>query len=330
MQGELDAWLDAASGTDEEFVERAWRLVVRRAVDPEAKERALAQLARRDAVPRRGCCGSSSRATSSRRWRCSTARSPSPRGERARPRDVRGPARPRELSAPASSDERAIEIPWCLARYDGEAAGARPRLRLRRAGVSRRADGARRGRSSSASISREKPVPGLRSVVADARELPFADGSFDLVLCVSTLEHVGRDNDVYDVDGAARRHAATRPRCASCTACSRPRAGCSSACRPASTTTRAGRCSARWTTGSRCSSGAASSSSRTSCTSTARTAGGARLPPRCAASATARAGPGAGAVLLAELRPRSIGARLRLVVRDAKHRDEPRRSTTLL
>ena len=43
-------------------------------------------------------------------------------------------------------------------------------------------------------------VPGLRSVVADVRALPFSDGSFDLAFCISTLEHVGRDNKVYDVD----------------------------------------------------------------------------------------------------------------------------------
>jgi len=34
------------------------------------------------------------------------------------------------------------------------------------------------------------------------RDLPFADSSFDLVYCISTLEHVGRDNEVYDVDAA--------------------------------------------------------------------------------------------------------------------------------
>jgi O-antigen chain-terminating methyltransferase len=29
------------------------------------------------------------------------------------------------------------------------------------------------------------------------RDLPFENGAFDLVLCISTLEHVGRDNRVY-------------------------------------------------------------------------------------------------------------------------------------
>jgi hypothetical protein len=39
------------------------------------------------------------------------------------------------------------------------------------------------------------------------------------------------------------------------------------------------------------------------------------------------AGPGAGAVLLAELRPDSVGGKLRLAVRDVRYRDEIRRST---
>ena len=39
-------------------------------------------------------------------------------------------------------------------------------------------------------------------VIADVRDLPFEDRRFDLIFCVSTLEHVGRDNEVYDVDSA--------------------------------------------------------------------------------------------------------------------------------
>ncbi len=40
-------------------------------------------------------------------------------------------------------------------------------------------------------------LPGVRSTVADLRELPFADGSFDATTCISTLEHIGMDNEVY-------------------------------------------------------------------------------------------------------------------------------------
>ena len=41
----------------------------------------------------------------------------------------------------------------------------------------------------------------------------------------------------------------------------------------------------------------------------------------------ARYGTSAGAVLLAELRPARLGERVRLAVRDVRHRDAPRRST---
>ncbi len=43
-------------------------------------------------------------------------------------------------------------------------------------------------------------VPGLRSHVADVRNLPFADDSFDVAICVSTLEHVGMDNSDYGIE----------------------------------------------------------------------------------------------------------------------------------
>ena len=47
----------------------------------------------------------------------------------------------------------------------------------------------------------EIALPGLETVVADARELPFPDESFDQVLLVSTLEHIGADNDRYGSQG---------------------------------------------------------------------------------------------------------------------------------
>ena len=40
-------------------------------------------------------------------------------------------------------------------------------------------------------------LPGIGSTVADLRELPFPDGAFDAALCISTLEHIGMDNQVY-------------------------------------------------------------------------------------------------------------------------------------
>jgi SAM-dependent methyltransferase len=106
--------------------------------------------------------------------------------------------RPRELLAPAWADERAVEIPWALARYRGERrvldigyAFAEPAYLEGLTGL---------GADLVGVDLAEAEVPGLRSVVADVRELPFEKGSFDLAFCISTLEHIGRDNALYSVD----------------------------------------------------------------------------------------------------------------------------------
>src|SRR5947209_2202482 len=105
MQGDLRAWLDAATGTDEEFVDRLWPLVLRRPPEPEGRERALAKLRE----------GTLSRA--------------------------------RLLQELVESDEF-----------------------------------------------------GRVALLGDVRGLPFPAASFDVAFCISTLEHVGRDNEIYKVD----------------------------------------------------------------------------------------------------------------------------------
>ena len=49
-------------------------------------------------------------------------------------------------------------------------------------------------------------LAGGKPVVADLRNAPFRSSTMDLVLCVSTIEHVGRRDDVYgtDADGGQR------------------------------------------------------------------------------------------------------------------------------
>jgi hypothetical protein len=47
----------------------------------------------------------------------------------------------------------------------------------------------------------KRRVPGVKTHVADVRNLPFGNGSFDVALCVSTLEHIGMDNEHYGVQG---------------------------------------------------------------------------------------------------------------------------------
>jgi SAM-dependent methyltransferase len=104
--------------------------------------------------------------------------------------------RPRQLRAPPQSDSRAIEIPWVLARCRGEArvldvgyAFAEPAYLVGLGEL-------RAERVVGVDLARAE-VPGIESVEADVRALPFDAGSFDLALCVSTLEHVGTDTSVY-------------------------------------------------------------------------------------------------------------------------------------
>src|SRR4051812_14570214 len=105
-------------------------------------------------------------------------------------------ARPRNLGAPAGTDERPIEIPWCLARYGGEQrvldvgyAFAEPAYLAGLVGL---------GAPELTGVDLvAAEVPGLVSVAADLRSLPFENGAFDLAIAISTLEHVGRDNTQY-------------------------------------------------------------------------------------------------------------------------------------
>lgn len=200
MDSRLAAHLDVASLPDGEFVERAYRLVLRRAPDPEARERDLAKL--RD--------GTLSRATLLHELltgeefeRVRTLDDAVAHAAWARAVDER----PRELDA-APGDERPIEIAWTLSRYRGE-----PRLldvgyAFAEAGYLAALVGLGARELVGVDLA-EAAVPGLRSVRADVRALPFEDREFDVVLCISTLEHVGRDNTVYGLE--AERDARALP-----------------------------------------------------------------------------------------------------------------------
>jgi O-antigen chain-terminating methyltransferase len=99
-----------------------------------------------------------------------------------------------------SASERVIEVPWVLSRYAGErrvvdvgTTNAPPVYRELLGGL---------GIPELVSVDLAPiGVPGFRAVRADVRRLPLAAGSVDLVLCISTLEHVGRQNDRYGVTG---------------------------------------------------------------------------------------------------------------------------------
>ncbi len=111
---------------------------------------------------------------------------------------------PGERLAPETT-ERVVEIPWALSRYQGEARV----LDLGYAFAS--------GVYLSALLDLGVPslhgldlatlsVPGMGRVQGDMRGLPYRDGSFELVLCLSTLEHAGFDNTRYGVTFDVKDH----------------------------------------------------------------------------------------------------------------------------
>ena len=194
MDSRLRAHLLAIEPSDEEFVDGLFGFVLRRDADTEARERALAKLAE----------GTLSRATLLEELVTSNefirvrqlddavafARGARDRGER-----------PRRLEGPPATDERVVEIPWVLARLrSGRVlevgyAFAEPAYV---AGLLEAAPRELVGLDLA-----QGAVPGMETVQGDVRELPFPAADFDQVLLVSTLEHVGADNERYGVEGVA-------------------------------------------------------------------------------------------------------------------------------
>jgi SAM-dependent methyltransferase len=188
----LDAELKLARVPPERLVRNLYRLALRRDPEADALERDVAKLTE----------GTLSPATLLRELTASDE------FERVRLLDdALGFARwaraagerPRELTAPAGSDERPVEIPWCLARYRGETnvldvgyAFAEPvyLAALTQLGATRLVG---------VDLA-EAEVPGLEAVCADLRALPFRDREFDVVFCISTVEHVGQDNARYGIE----------------------------------------------------------------------------------------------------------------------------------
>jgi SAM-dependent methyltransferase len=187
MDPRVEANIQAYESDDEQYVDFAFTLVLRRLPDLEARERVLAKLAD----------GTLSRATLLHEL--VTA----PEFTRVRELDdavalglgARARGEPlRWLQAPPGTDERVIEIPWVLSRLRhgrvlevGYAFAEAPYL----AGL------IRSGVELVGVDLAPAAVDGMEAVQADVRSLPFDDHSFGQVLLVSTLEHVGADNTVY-------------------------------------------------------------------------------------------------------------------------------------
>ncbi len=187
MDSRVETNLRAYDSADEDFVDAAFQLVLRRLPDLEARQRVIEKLAD----------GTLSRATLLHEL--VTA----PEFERVKELDdavalglgahARGESL-RWLQAAPGTDERVIEIPWVLSRLQpgrtlevGYAYAEPPYL----AGLLR-TDIELVGVDLAPGS-----VDGIETVQADVRSLPFDDHSFSQVLLVSTLEHVGADNTVY-------------------------------------------------------------------------------------------------------------------------------------
>jgi SAM-dependent methyltransferase len=188
----LTAELEAHGGDDGAFVDSAFRLVLRRPPDDEARERALGKLA----------AGTLSRATLIHELASSD--------EHGRIRELddavalglgarQAGERIRWLQAPPGTDERVVEIPWVLSRLRRE--GRVLEVGYAFAETPYLAGLLRSGVELVGVDLATRDVDGMERVEADVRALPFDDGSFDQVLLVSTLEHVGEDNSVYGGEG---------------------------------------------------------------------------------------------------------------------------------
>ena len=190
MDDRIAAELAAHEATDEEFVDSAFRLVLRRPPDDEARDRVLAKLVE-GTLSRATLIDELSTSEESHRVRELDDAVALGLGARARGERLTW------LRAPAGTDERVIEIPWVLSRL-------RPAGRVLEVGFAF-AEVAWLGALLRSGVElvgvdlATRDVDGLEAVEADVRELPFEDASFDQVLLVSTLEHVGADNTVYGV-----------------------------------------------------------------------------------------------------------------------------------
>jgi SAM-dependent methyltransferase len=189
VEPSLAAELELAAVPHEELVRRLYRLCLRRDPEPDALQHAVTKLTD----------GTLSRATLIRDI------STSEEFESVRVLDdavafaawarANG-ERPRELEAPPGTDERAIEISWCLSRYRGEPrvldvgyAFAKPAYLAALANL---------GAPGLVAVDIvEAVVPGVKPILADVRSLPLERKSFDVVFCISTLEHVGAGDDRY-------------------------------------------------------------------------------------------------------------------------------------
>jgi SAM-dependent methyltransferase len=197
MDPRLPVHLRLAELDDVRYVDWLYRVVLRREPDDDGRDDALVRLRERR-VSRAGLIAELVASADFLKTRTLDD------GIAAAARARRTGERLRDLEGPAELDESAVEIPWVLARYheeehvlDAGYAFAKPAYLL--ALLELEAD-----RLVGVDLAEPFELPGMETVRADVRSLPFRNGSFDLVLCVSTLEHVGMDTTHFGVRSLTR------------------------------------------------------------------------------------------------------------------------------
>lgn len=176
MQETLAAWLAASDGPDEDFVEDLWLRVLRRPVDPELRERALAEL--RLGVSRSELLHQVVTSAEFTRVRLADEATTWAAAER------RAGTRPRNVRAPAGAGPELVAMSWCLARCGDEAqvlvvghAHADPAYLAAILSLP--------AASTTAVDPDDADLPGARSLRAPLTTLPFDDDAFDLVLAIA-------------------------------------------------------------------------------------------------------------------------------------------------
>jgi SAM-dependent methyltransferase len=95
-------------------------------------------------------------------------------------------------------DERIVEIPWVVANLPSAGPVLDAGSALNHPIILQRVMPRVESLTISTFTEEETNADlGQHYVTADLRELPFSDGSFEAIACVSTLDHVGMDNSEY-------------------------------------------------------------------------------------------------------------------------------------
>ncbi len=95
--------------------------------------------------------------------------------------------------------ERVVEIPWVLSRYHQETRVLDIGTTNANSLYLRYLQGLRIKELHGVDLARRR-FRNIRMHVSDVRNMPFRDSYFELVLCVSTIEHIGLNNERYLVN----------------------------------------------------------------------------------------------------------------------------------